>query len=78
MVSIEDIPKQNLEIAASTIPLAYDIAFKEVLGEKYGEIERPIYIEAGKEFKNLASALGLPVSNYCHFKNHGRDDSIYT
>ncbi|MCG7848817.1 MAG: hypothetical protein MIO93_06510, partial [ANME-2 cluster archaeon] len=24
---------------------------------------RPIYIEVGKEFKNLASALGLPVGN---------------
>jgi hypothetical protein len=78
MVSIEDIPKQNLEIAASTIPLAYDIAFREVLGEKYGEIERPLYIEAGKEFKNLASALGLPMGNHCHFKNQDRDNSIYT
>jgi len=67
MVSIENIPvEQRWEIAtgaASSIPLAYDMAFREVLGEKYNEIERPIYIEVGKEFKNLASALGLPVGN---------------
>jgi hypothetical protein len=67
MVSIEDIPaEQKWEIAAraaSAIPFAYDIAFREALGKKYDEMERPIYIEAGKEYKNLASALGLPVGN---------------
>ncbi|MDF1556946.1 MAG: hypothetical protein P1P80_02010 [ANME-2 cluster archaeon] len=67
MVSIEDIPlEQRWEIAAgaaSSIPLAYDMAFREVLGDKYDEIERPIYIEAGKEIKNLASALELPMGN---------------
>jgi predicted ArsR family transcriptional regulator len=67
MVSIEDIPaEQRWEIAAraaSAIPFAYDIAFREAIGEKYDEIERPIYIEAGKEFRNLASALGLPTGN---------------
>ena len=65
MVSIEDIPaEQRWEIAAraaSAIPLAYDIAFRAAIGEKYDEMERPIYIEAGKEIKNLASALGLPT-----------------
>ncbi len=67
MVSIEDIPaEQRWEIAAraaSAIPFAYDIAFREAIGEKYDEIERPIYVEVGKEFKNLASALGLPTGN---------------
>ena len=67
MVSIEDIPaEQRWEIAAgaaSAIPLAYDIAFREAIGEKYDEIERPIFVEAGKEIKNLASALGLPTGN---------------
>jgi hypothetical protein len=67
MVNIEDIPsEQRWEIAAraaSAIPFAYDIAFREAIGEKYDEIERPIYIEAGKEFRNLASALGLPTGN---------------
>ena len=42
MVSIEDIPaEQRWEIAAraaSAIPFAYDIAFREAIGEKYDEI----------------------------------------
>ena len=67
MVNIEDIPaEQRWEIAtraASAIPFAYDIAFREAIGEKYDEIERSIYIEAGKEIKDLASALGLPTGN---------------
>lgn len=67
MVSIEDIPAEvRWEIAAkaaSAIPLAYDRVFREVLGDKYDEIERPIYVEAGKEMKSLATALGLPTDN---------------
>ncbi|KAF5417495.1 MAG: hypothetical protein C5S49_03305 [Candidatus Methanogaster sp.] len=67
MVSIEDIPAEvRWEIAAkaaSATPLAYDMVFREVLGDRYDEIERPIYIEAGKEMKSLAAALGLPTDN---------------
>lgn len=67
MVSIEDIPAEvRWEIAAkaaSATPVAYDMIFREVLGDKYDEIERPIYIEAGKEMKSLAMALGLPTDN---------------
>ena len=67
MVRIENIPaEQRWEIAAraaSAIPFAYDIAFREAIGEKYDEMERPIIVEAGKEIKNLASALGLPTGN---------------
>ena len=67
MVSIEDIPaEQRWEIAAraaSAIPFAYDIAFREAIGERYDEMEQPIFVEAGKEIKNLASALGLPTGN---------------
>jgi hypothetical protein len=67
MVSIEDIPaEQRWEIAAraaSAIPFAYDVAFRETIGEKYDEMERPIMVEAGKEIKNLASAIGLPTGN---------------
>ncbi len=39
------------------------MVFREVLGDKYDEIKRPIYIEAGKEMKGLATALGLPTNN---------------
>ena len=67
MVSLEEIPfKERWKIAsksASIIPLLYDSHFRKALGEKYDEIERPIWIEAGKEMKNLAMALGLPSGN---------------
>ena len=67
MVSLEDIPfKERWKIAsksASFVPLMYDSHFRKVLGEKYDEIERPIWIEAGKEIKNLAMSLGLPSGN---------------
>jgi len=67
MVSLEDIPAEvRWEIAAkaaSAIPLAYDMVFREVLGDKYDEIERPIYTEAGKAMKGLVAALGLPTDN---------------
>jgi hypothetical protein len=67
MVRVEDIPAEvRWEIAAkaaSATALAYDTVFREVLGDRYDEIERPIYIEAGKEMKSLAAALGLPTDN---------------
>jgi len=67
MVSIEDIPVEvRWEIAAkaaSATPLAYDMVFREVLGDRYDEIELPIYIGAGKEMKSLAAAPGLPTDN---------------
>ncbi len=67
MVSIEDIsPEKRWEIAsksASAMPFIYDIHFRKVLGEKYDEIEKSIWIEGGKEVKNLATALGLPAEN---------------
>jgi hypothetical protein len=39
--------------SASAMPLIYDMYFRKVLGEKYDEIERPIWTEGGKEVKNL-------------------------
>ena len=67
MISIEDIPAETRwEIAAksaSAIPLFYDRYFRKVLGEKYDDIERSLWIESGKEIKNLAAALDLPTDN---------------
>ena len=46
MVNIEDIPfEERWKIAAksaSIVPLLYDRFFREALGEKYDEIERPV------------------------------------
>jgi len=67
MVTIDDIPiEQRWIIAAKSagfMPLLYDKFFREALGEKYDEIERPILVEAGKEMKDIAMALGLPSGN---------------
>ena len=64
MVTIEDISVETRwEIAAksaSTVPLLYDKYFRKVLKEKYDDNERPIWIESGKEMKNLAEVLDLP------------------
>ncbi len=64
MVSIEDIPVETRwEIAdksASAVPLLYDKYFRKVLKEEYDDNERPIWIESGKEMKNLAELLDLP------------------
>jgi hypothetical protein len=67
MVNIEDISvEERWKIAAKSagfMPLLYDKFFRKALGNKYDEIERPILIEAGKEMKDLAMALGLPSGN---------------
>jgi len=67
MVSIDNIPIEERWIIAAKsagfMPLLYDKFFREALGEKYDEIERPILIEAGKEMKDIAMALGLPSGN---------------
>jgi hypothetical protein len=67
MVNIDDIPIEERWIIAAKsagfMPLLYDKFFRKALGEKYDEIERPILIEAGKEMKDIAMALGLPSGN---------------
>jgi len=67
MVDIEDIPPQlRWEIAAksaSAIPVAYDLFFRKALGERYDEIEMPIWTEAGREVGRLATALWLPADD---------------
>lgn len=67
MVNIEDIPfEERWKIAtrsASSVPLMYDNSFRKTLGKKYDELERPIWLEAGKQMKELAMALGLPSGN---------------
>ncbi len=67
MVRIEDIPGETRwEIAAksaSAMPLLYDRHFRKVLGDKYDDIERSLWIESGKEIRNPATALDLPTNN---------------
>lgn len=67
VVRIEDIPIEvRWKIAAKSagfMPLLYDKFFREELGDKYDEIERPILTEVGKEMKDIAMILGLPSGN---------------
>jgi len=37
--------------------------FRKELGDKYDEIEMPIWVEGGKESKNIARSLGLPAGS---------------
>jgi hypothetical protein len=46
---------------AAALPVMYDFAFRETVGEKYDELERDIWIEVGKEANLVAGALRLPV-----------------
>jgi len=46
---------------AAGIPVMYDFAFRETVGEKYDEIERDIWLEIGKEAKFVADSFRLPV-----------------
>jgi hypothetical protein len=67
MTDIKDVPAEvRWEIAtrsATAMPLAYDIFFREVLGEKFDVIEKQIWIEGGKQAKGLTQDLALPVGN---------------
>jgi hypothetical protein len=46
---------------ASRLPVMYDIAFRQKVGEEYDRIEQDIWIETGKEAKMVADAFRLPV-----------------
>ena len=46
---------------ASRLPVMYDIAFRNKVGDEYDEIEQDIWIETGKEAKSVADAFKLPV-----------------
>lgn len=62
--SIPDDVKWRLAAdSAARIPALYDVAFRKVLGDKYDEIEREIWIELSRRAVSIAKDLGLPVKN---------------
>lgn len=67
MAIIEDIPPEiRWQIAtksANTMPFVYDMFFRKVLGDRVEDIELQIWVEGGKEVKNIANELGLPAGN---------------
>jgi hypothetical protein len=48
---------------ASTLPVYYDIAFRKEMGERYDEIERDVWLETGRQARELAVSYQLPTGN---------------
>jgi len=62
--SIPDDVKWRLAAeCAARLPALYDVAFRKVLGERYDEIEREIWIELSCRAVAIARDLALPVAN---------------
>ena len=67
MPDLKSIPDNiKWQLAADCVarlPAIYDVAFRNVLGEKYDEIEREIWIELSSRAVTIIKDLGLPVKN---------------
>ncbi|MHB8163834.1 MAG: hypothetical protein ACYDDV_05710 [Methanoregula sp.] len=48
---------------AARLPAMYDVAFRKVLGDKFDDIERHIWIELSKRAFSIARDLSLPMNN---------------
>jgi hypothetical protein len=48
---------------AACLPALYDLAFRKVLGNKFDEIEREIWIELSRRAITITRDLALPVKN---------------
>ena len=63
--SIPDDVKWRLAAdCAARLPALYDVAFRKVLGEKYDEIEREIWIELSRRaIYHCTGSLDCPIKN---------------
>jgi hypothetical protein len=65
MVDLRDIPEgTRWQIATgilSSLPIMYDIAFREAVGPTYDELEYHVWLELGKDALDIAKAFHLPV-----------------
>jgi len=48
---------------SATLPSLYDIAFREALREKYGSLEREIWMELARSVVTIVHDCSLPVRN---------------
>lgn len=66
MVDIRDIPEgTRWQIATrvlSSLPIMYDMALREAVGEKYDELEYQVWMELGRDALDIAKAFQLPVT----------------
>ncbi|HVP95495.1 MAG TPA: hypothetical protein VMS89_10050 [Methanoregulaceae archaeon] len=64
-MDLKDIPDttkwQIASRLASRLPVMYDFIFRERIGAQYDELEQDIWIEIGKQSKEVAGALRLPL-----------------
>lgn len=67
MPDLDSIPERiRWQVAAklaSTLPVYYDIAFRKEIGERYDEIEQDIWLETGRQARDVAVSYQLPVGN---------------
>jgi hypothetical protein len=65
-MDVDEIPdRTKWQIAsrlASKLPVMYDFVFREHIGEHYDELEQDIWIEIGKQSKEVANAFRLPLN----------------
>ena len=65
MADLNSIPDDTKwRIAAefsATLPALYDHAFREIVGERYDEIEQEVWMEAAKIIFDIAKSLSLPT-----------------
>jgi hypothetical protein len=66
MVDLRDIPEgTRWQIAArvlASLPVMYDMALRESVGRKYDELEYQVWLELGKDARDIAKAFQLPVA----------------
>ncbi len=66
MVDLRDIPEgtrwQITTRILSSLPIMYDIAFREAVGGKYDELEYGVWLELGKDAVDIAKAFHLPIT----------------
>jgi hypothetical protein len=66
MVDLRDIPEgTRWQIATrilSSLPVMYDMAFREAVGKTYDELEYQVWMELGKDAQDIARSFHLPVT----------------
>ena len=64
-MDVHDIPDaikwQVASRLASKLPVMYDFVFRGRVGDQYDELEQDIWIEIGKQSREVADALRLPL-----------------
>jgi len=67
MVDLRDIPEgtrwQITTRILSSLPVMYDMAFRDAVGGEYDELEYQVWMELGKDALDIAKAFQLPATS---------------